>query len=411
MDRQVEGAIQNCSVCQSADKKAKTTVAPLQPVPLPDRPWQKLAIDIVGPIEKAPQECRYAITLVDYFSKWPEVKFSREVTTRSVTNFLLQVFSREGYPDEVVADNGSQFSSREVARFFKEREIRLTHSSVYYPQANGQVERFNRVFKNFIQLALLEHRTLQEAVTDYLGVYRCTPHATTGVAPALLLHGRLPRTRLDIVGHPSPSFFTDPIEELRQLRYRVRQKQAYSKIYTDRRRAAKNTDIGVGDRVRVRKPTVGFKGDLSFSHPRRVMEQKGPSTFSLDDGNTWNASKMAKMPPQHVQTENPPSARSDTGHSATPSLLSDTSDTGHTATPPRTPAQASAIDHCSGSTTPGVTARTMPVGGEHSSAVTLQQVPGQEEVQATSGSPYEPPARRVQPPRARRPPNRYLDYV
>lgn len=113
------------------------------------------------------------------------------------------------------------------------------------------------------------------------------------------------------------------------------------------------------------------------------------------------------MPPQHVQAENPPSARSHTGHSATPSLPSDT---GHTATPPRTPAQASAIHHCSGSTAPGVTARTTPVGSEHSSAATLQQVSGQEEAQATSGSPYEPPARRVQPPRARRPPNRYLDY-
>lgn len=222
MDRQVEGAIQNCSVCQSADKSAKTTVTPLQPIPLPGRPWQKLAIDIIGPIKKAPQGCRYAITLVDYFSKWPEVKFSREDSH--------QLFALSIFPGGVPRCNGPQFSSREAARFFKQtRGICLTHSS-------GQVEHLNRVFKNFIQLALLEHRTLQEAVTDYLGVHRCTPHATTGVAPALLLHGRLPRTRLDIVGHPSPSIFTDPIEELHQLRYRVKQKQAYSKIYTDGQR-------------------------------------------------------------------------------------------------------------------------------------------------------------------------------
>lgn len=225
MDRQTEVAIQNCSVCQKADKSAKTAPAPLQPVPFPERPWQKVTIDIVGPLERAPQDCRFAITLVDYFFKWPEVQFSNEVSTRTITNFLLSIFSREGYPDEIVTDNGPRFSSREFSQFLDERGIRLTHSSVYYPQANGLVERFNRVFKDFVQVAALEHGPLRQAALEYLGVYRCTPHVTTGVAPALLLHGRLPRTRLDIIGHPSPSFFTDPAKELGQLRKRFAQKQ------------------------------------------------------------------------------------------------------------------------------------------------------------------------------------------
>uniref|UniRef100_A0A6B0VHI3 RNA-directed DNA polymerase n=1 Tax=Ixodes ricinus TaxID=34613 RepID=A0A6B0VHI3_IXORI len=63
MDKQVEAAIQNCSICQSADKTAKTAATPLQPVPLPERPWQKIAIDIVGPMERAPQDCKYTPSL------------------------------------------------------------------------------------------------------------------------------------------------------------------------------------------------------------------------------------------------------------------------------------------------------------------------------------------------------------
>lgn len=52
LDKQVEGTIRSCTVCQSADKSVKTAPTPLQPVPLPERPWSKVAIDIVGPFEK-----------------------------------------------------------------------------------------------------------------------------------------------------------------------------------------------------------------------------------------------------------------------------------------------------------------------------------------------------------------------
>lgn len=80
MDRQVELSIQNCRICEMADKSATTAATPLQPVPLPERPWEKLAVDIVGTLQRAPHDCRYAITLIDYFSKWPEVQFCNEVS-------------------------------------------------------------------------------------------------------------------------------------------------------------------------------------------------------------------------------------------------------------------------------------------------------------------------------------------
>lgn len=153
------------------------------------------------------------------------------------------------------------------------------HSSVYYPQANGHVEWFNRVFKDFVQVAMLEQRPLRQAVTDYLAIYRCTPHATTGVAPSVLLHGRLPRTRLDIVSHPSPTFFSDPASELYRLRQRMKSKQGYSKKYTDRRRVAKKTTVSVGDFVRIKKPGISAKGDLAFNHPQKVAHQRSGLTM------------------------------------------------------------------------------------------------------------------------------------
>lgn len=71
-DIHVEEAVHNRSICQAADKSAKTS-PPLQPVELPETPWQKLAIDIVVPLERAPPDYRFVLTLVNYFSKWQEV--------------------------------------------------------------------------------------------------------------------------------------------------------------------------------------------------------------------------------------------------------------------------------------------------------------------------------------------------
>ncbi|XP_062373408.1 uncharacterized protein LOC134061671 [Sardina pilchardus] len=141
MDADVQAAIKSCVTCAQHDKTAVVRASPLNPVRLPDSAWEKLAIDIVGPYHRAPPDCRYAITLVDYYSKWPEVAFTSEVTSATVIKFLSTVFSREGNPLELVTDNGSAFVSAEFDAFLASRDIKHCRSAVYYPQCNGEVER------------------------------------------------------------------------------------------------------------------------------------------------------------------------------------------------------------------------------------------------------------------------------
>lgn len=88
MYKYVQTMIASCVSCQYNDK---TAPAPLTPVELPDGPWEKVAIDVTGPFGSATWDCRYAITLPDYYCKWPEVAFASTVTTEVIIRFLTSV--------------------------------------------------------------------------------------------------------------------------------------------------------------------------------------------------------------------------------------------------------------------------------------------------------------------------------
>ena len=81
MDNMVVQVLQECTVCQKVDKGVKTAYTPLEPVPFPEGPWEKLGLDIVSPFEKAPLNTKFAISLIDYHSKW--------VTSQSAGDYII----------------------------------------------------------------------------------------------------------------------------------------------------------------------------------------------------------------------------------------------------------------------------------------------------------------------------------
>ena len=95
--------------------------------------------------------------------------------------------ARFGIPDELITDNGPQFSSAEFAQFMQEYDIKHTTTSPYHPQANGQAERMVQTVKHLLKkakdpyIALLHYRNTQ---------------LDTGKSPAELFLGRKLKTTL-----------------------------------------------------------------------------------------------------------------------------------------------------------------------------------------------------------------------
>ena len=104
LDKQVEHLVRDCHMCAFSDKPYRTYQAPMTPTPPQEGLWPQVAMDIIGPFKT--MNGKYAIVLVDYFSKWCEVEFVTDITTSRVIKFLQSVFVREDYSIHIVMDNG-----------------------------------------------------------------------------------------------------------------------------------------------------------------------------------------------------------------------------------------------------------------------------------------------------------------
>ena len=95
----------------------------------------------------------YMIT-VDYYSNFWEVDRLPSTSASSVILKLKGHFARYGCPEQVITDNGPQFTSKEFALFSKSWDFEHQTSSPGNSKANGKAESAVKTAKRIIQKAL-----------------------------------------------------------------------------------------------------------------------------------------------------------------------------------------------------------------------------------------------------------------
>jgi len=117
MTRDIENLVAKCSVCNSFHRQL--AAKPPLTHPVPDRPWQKVGVDLFSFKQKD------YILVVDYYSKYPEISRLPDKTASTVIMHLKNIFARHGIPEKLSSDN-MPFNSRKVHDFADEWRINLT---------------------------------------------------------------------------------------------------------------------------------------------------------------------------------------------------------------------------------------------------------------------------------------------
>lgn len=179
--------------CSSCNKYGKSLPAnPEHPWIRTTKPWQRIHVDF------ADFGGKKWFLLQDSFTKWPEIVRMDLTTTGDTIRVMRDIFSRFGIPFTVVSDGGPQFKSEEFRHFMRSNGIRHIRTPTYSPKCNGLVERLVGTFKSSMKKSLdtSSVKDLDLHLSRFLLCYRNTPHATTGIAPAVRLLSRLLRSKL-----------------------------------------------------------------------------------------------------------------------------------------------------------------------------------------------------------------------
>ena len=208
----------------------------------------------------------------------------------SVAQALFQIISRVGIPKEILTDQGTSFMSRTLRKLYELLGIQSIRTSVYHPQTDRLVERFNRTLKSWLVPVLFAVREV--------------PQASTGFSPFELLFGWKPRGALDLIKEnweegPSPS--KNEIQYVMDLRAKLHTlgqlscenlleaQERQQRLYN---RGTKLRQFSPGDKVLVLLPTSNTKLLAKWQGPFVVTRRVGDVDYEVQRADREGAKQI-----------------------------------------------------------------------------------------------------------------------
>ncbi|CAB0003751.1 unnamed protein product [Nesidiocoris tenuis] len=262
LDQQIEEITSNCNVCiQSRSDPPKSK---LQTWPWPSRPWTRIHIDFLGPIN-----AKYFLVVYDAHSKWIECFPTNRTTSEVVIDKLLECFARFGAPRSLTSDGATCFTSTEFSGFLQRFGINHMVGAPFHPQTNGAGESAVKIVKSCLKKYFREGKgdSLERTLNNFLFLYRASIHATTQQSPAKLMLGWETRT-----------IFSQMIPSREEV---VRDHQNKQK---DNWKGNRSTALTEGERILARNYSGGNKWEKGT-----VVQELGSQSYRVKTDNdvTW----------------------------------------------------------------------------------------------------------------------------
>ena len=296
MDAEIQQYVTSCDSCQRNKPSQQATMGLLQPLPVPVRPWQQVSMDLITQLPKSRAGNDAIVVFVDKLTKM--VHYVATTTTVSAPQlaelFLREVVRHHGVPESILSDRDPRFTAHFWRAFWDRLGSKLTMSTAYHPQTDGQTERANRTLEEMLRSYTNSNQTDwdQHLTTLELAINNAK-QASTGFSPFYLNAGQEIRLPLD---QELPSSENNPTAVDRIARMRrdweaaaanVRKAQDRQAKYADQHRRA--ASFAVGDRVLLSTAHLKMVGaartpkfSAKYIGPFVVKRVVGSNAYELD---------------------------------------------------------------------------------------------------------------------------------
>ena len=129
MDNAIKLQVENCHECQITT--ATPIKAPLTSTPIPEKSWQNISIDLIGPLP----DQRHILVVRCNLSLFPDAKSVYTTGAQYVLPALEEIYKNFGNPECHKCDNGPPFNGEFHDRSTKQG-IRIKAAYSYHPQGN-----------------------------------------------------------------------------------------------------------------------------------------------------------------------------------------------------------------------------------------------------------------------------------
>jgi hypothetical protein len=190
----IRNYISQCLQCQT---KKLIRVKTKQPMLITDTPFssfEKISMDIVGPLSATSKGNSYILTIQDHLTKFSLAIPLKSITAIQVADALLKYFiCIFGAPKIILTDQGTNFMSNMMKRFTKQFKIKQYRTTAFYPQANGALERSHLVLIEYLKQYVNKFTEWDELLEYATFSYNTSTHESTRYAPYELVFGKLAR--------------------------------------------------------------------------------------------------------------------------------------------------------------------------------------------------------------------------
>ncbi|KAL6424939.1 hypothetical protein ACFW04_010072 [Cataglyphis niger] len=188
MKKDIQNFIQRCRQCQL---KKLTRIKTKQPMVITDTPgsaFDKVSLDIVGPLPITNTGNQYILTMQDLLTKYSVAVPLREATSLAIADALTKNFiCIYGTPKAILTDQGTNFLSALMRNLTKRFNIQHFKTTAYHPQSNGSIERSHHVLTEYLKTQVEKEKEWDNYINMAMFSYNTSVHEGTKFSPFELI--------------------------------------------------------------------------------------------------------------------------------------------------------------------------------------------------------------------------------